>query len=145
MGFVPSTCKSLVQDPLASSHNLVNCEPIQLKNQFTYLGSVISSSRLSSEGIGARIHKTWKDYANTNHLWQQYDVDVMFEVKVYSATVGFILLYRLEVWALHVQYVKRLSVFGHRRSWTISNVKSEDRTRNPEVIERLFRDNPNIW
>ncbi|KER27378.1 hypothetical protein T265_05554 [Opisthorchis viverrini] len=87
MRLAPSKCKVLLQNvPSANVSLTVQGEPLEIVENFTYLGSCISSDGSVSDEVGARISKARITFANLRHLWRQKGISLDLKGRVYQAT-----------------------------------------------------------
>ncbi|KER22936.1 hypothetical protein T265_09067 [Opisthorchis viverrini] len=115
MRLAPSKCKVLLQNvPSANISLTVQGEPLEIVENFTYLGSCISSDGSVADEVSARISKARITFANLRHLWRQKGISLDLKGRVYQATVRAVLLHGCETWPLRVEDVRRLQVFDHR-------------------------------
>ncbi|KER21331.1 hypothetical protein T265_10331 [Opisthorchis viverrini] len=100
--------------PSANISLTVQGEPLEIVENFTYLGSCISSDGSVSDEVSARTPKARITFANLRHLWRQKGISLDLKGRVYQATVRAVLLYGSETWPLLADDVKRLRFFDHR-------------------------------
>ncbi|VDP89503.1 unnamed protein product [Schistosoma mattheei] len=101
MCFASSKCKVLLQDWQDPDPALtLDGEKIEVVEKFVYLVSCISAAGGVSDEINSRVKKARADYANLGHLWRLRDVSLAVKVRIYSASVGAVLLYACETWPL---------------------------------------------
>lgn len=137
--FAPSKCKCLLQDwetPIPSL--LIAGCVVECVDNFTYLGSCISSHGDASAEVSERIRKARLAFVNLRHLWKRRDVRLSTKGRVYAAAVRPVLLYATETWPLRSEDIRRLSVFDHRCLRSIARVRWENRVSNTDIRRRVF-------
>ena len=110
-------------------------EVLEVVEQFTYLGSCVSSDGSLSNEIDARISKARIAFANLRHFWRQKFISLSLKGRVYKTTIRAVLLYGSETWPLRVEDLRRLQVFDNR---CIAGVGWCQRIRNETVRKRVF-------
>ena len=139
MCFAPAKCKVLLQDWIGPQPSLVlSGQPLEVVEEFTYLGSRICPGGSIKNEISSRIGKARAAFANLRHLWRRPDVSLSIKGRVYNAAVRSILLYASETWSLRTEDIHRLSVFDHRCLRSIARVWWEHRISNAEVRRMVF-------
>ena len=106
--------------------------------QFSYLGSCVSSDSSLSNEIDARISKARIAFTDLLHLWRQKGISMSLEGLLYKTTVRVLLLYGSETWPLRVKDLRRLQVFDNRFLSSIAGVGWCQRIRNETVRNRVF-------
>ncbi|VDP40744.1 unnamed protein product [Schistosoma margrebowiei] len=99
----PSKCKFLLHDWPASTPELRVRSKVVERDNFTYLGSLISPNELVSDEISARIRKARLAFANLRHLWRRRDIRLSINGRVYCTAVRSVLFYDCETWPLSVE------------------------------------------
>ena len=139
MCFAPAKCKVLLQDWVGAQPTLVlSGQPLEIVDEFTYLGSRICPGGLIKCEISSRIGKARAAFANLRHLWRRPDVSLLIKGRVYNAAVRSTLLYGAETWPLRAEDIRQLSVFDHRCLRSIARVWWEHRISNAEVRRMVF-------
>ena len=113
-------------------------EILEVVEQFTYLGSCVSSDGSLSNEIDARISKARIAFANLRHLWRQKGISLSLKGRVYKTTVRAVLLYGSETWPLRVEDQRRLEVFDNRCLRSIAGVGWCQRILTETVRKRAF-------
>ena len=71
MRFAPSKCKAMFLDVDSNTPLKLQGEILEVVEQFTYLGSCVSSDGSLSNEINAQISKARIAFVNLRHLWRQ--------------------------------------------------------------------------
>ena len=139
MSFAPAKCKVLFQDWVGSKPSMViSGQPLEVVEEFTYLGSRICPGGSIKSEISSRIGKARAAFANLRHLWRRPDVSLTIKGRVYNAAVRSTLLYASESWPIRAEDIHKLSVFDHRCLRSIARVWWEHRISNAEVRRMVF-------
>ena len=106
---------------------------IKMVEQFTYLGSVISSYGDVMEDVKGRIAKASRVFGCLrNPIFKNPTLSISTKRTVYKATVLAVLLYGAETWTLKAEHVRRLNSFHNHCERTILGV-----TRYQQWKQRL--------
>lgn len=117
---------------------VIQGEPLEIVDRFTYLGSCVSSDCRVKHEVDARISKARIAFANLRHLWRQKGISLGLKGRVYMTTVRAVLLYGSETWCLRAEDLRRLRVFDNRCLRTIAGIDRRQRIRNEIVRKRVF-------
>ena len=89
--------------------------PIEIVQEFTYLGSSISKDGEVKGEVKCRIGKAARAFGCLHKpIFQNHRLSVETKRKVYRAVVLSVLLYGAETWAIKAESVRRLSGFLNR-------------------------------
>ena len=102
MRFAPSKCKAMFLDADLSTPLKLQGEILEVVEQFTYLGSCVSSDGSLSNEIDAGILKARIASANLRHLWRQKGISLSLKGRPYKTTVRAVLLLDSETYGLFV-------------------------------------------
>ena len=139
MRLAPSKCKVMLQNVQSPDISLkIQGESLEIVENFTYLGSCISSDGSVSDEVSARISKARITFANLRHLWRQKGISLDLKGRVYQATVRAVLLYGCETWPLRTDDVRRLQVFDHRCLRSVAGFGWRQRVSHEVIRKRVF-------
>ena len=138
MRFAPSKCKMLIQDCDAIENLSLYNEPIEVVDNFTYLGSSISNNGGIGSEIRTRISKARLVFASLKHLWHQKGLSLHLKGRVYKTTVRAVPLYGCETWPLRVEDLRQLQTFDNRCLRSIAHIGWQERVSNCIVRQRVF-------
>ena len=114
----------------------INQEPLVHTNDFTYLGSTVSSSSKIDRELRTRIGKASAAFSKLqDRLWNNKHVSIKIKCQVYRAVVLSTLLYGAETWTIYRAQVKKLHAFMMRQLRDIMNIKWHDKITNTEVLK----------
>ena len=106
-------------------------------NNFTYLGSTISSNISLDAEIDKRIGKAATTLAHlSSRVLENPKLTIKTKVAVYNACVVSTLLYGSETWTTYARQEKRLNSFHMRCLRRILGISWEDKIPNTEVLSR---------
>ena len=111
----------------------------QLKNvdEFTYLGSCVSSNTSLDLEITNRIAKASSAFGRLNaRVWFNKALSDRTKVSVYRAVVLTALLYGCETWTTYRRHVRMLENFHQRCLRTILKIRWQDRVTNIAVLQK---------
>ena len=117
----------------------ISVDDYELKavNQFTYLGSTISSNISLDAEIDKRIGKAATTLARlTSRVWENPKLTIKTKIAVYNACVVSTLMYGSETWTTYARQERRLNSFHMRCLRRILGISWEDKVPNTEVLSR---------
>ena len=110
---------------------------LEAVNQFTYLGSTISSNISLDAEIDKRVGKAATTLARlSSRVWENPKLTNKTKVAVYNACVVSTLLYGSETWTTYARQERRLNSFHMRCLHRILGISWEDKIPNTEVLSR---------
>ena len=129
----PTVCQALVTAPQCSASTLrgqktklqsvgsdsgpdllnvvVDGNPVDLMESFTYLGSIQTSDGCCRSDITRRIGFASSAISSLNNIWNTKLLSIQTKVPVYQTLVRSILLYASETWTLLANDVKAIESF----------------------------------
>ena len=122
-------------------------EDIEEVNEFTYLGSKMSTDGDTENEIKTRITKASQAFASLRNIWKCRNIGVNTKIRLFKSNVISVLLYGSESWKTTKTIIKKLEVFQNRCLrrilkifWpnTISNRDLHTRT-STDPIEQLVQ------
>ena len=115
----------------------VGSETLQAVEQFTYLGSTMSSDCSLDAEITNRISKASAAFgALYSRLWNIAGVRSETKLKVYHAVVIPSLLYACETWTYYRRHIRLLDNFNQICLTRILHIKEQNRITNVKVLMR---------
>ncbi|KAL8582045.1 hypothetical protein ACOMHN_028026 [Nucella lapillus] len=110
---------------------------LDVVEDFTYLGSTISSSLSLDTELNSRIGKASAAMARlSKRVWENSMLTIKTKTQVYQACVLSTLLYGSESWTLYTHQERRLNTFHLRCLRRILGISWQDRVRNKDVLAR---------
>ena len=108
---------------------------------FSYLGSVISTSCSADEEILSRIRAAYCAFGKLYRLvFGNRDLRRLTKCKVYRAVVVSALTYGCESWTLYKKHLRSLERFHQQKLRQILGIRWDDYVRNTEVLRRAQTD-----
>lgn len=115
----------------------VEGQALEVVNEFTYLGSSISSDGDASSDIQQRIQKAQGAFSMLGKLWKNRRVALATKRRVYLASVRPVLMYGCETWPIKASHIQKMEVF-ERRCWRrILRVRMWDHVTNDQLAQRI--------
>ena len=115
----------------------IDNKPLQVTNNFTYLGSTINNSLSLNPEIDRRIAKAAGTLAKLDsRVWTNNHLTLKTKIKVYQACVLSTLLYGSESWTTYSKQENRLEVFHLRCLRRILGISWKDRISNNAVLDK---------
>ena len=113
----------------------INREPLAYVTDFTYLGSMVSSTARIDKELRNRLGKSSLAFVKLRQrLWNNRHVPIRVKCKVYRAVVLSTLLYGAEIWTIYRTQVKKLGAYMIRRLRDIMSIKWYDKITNVEIL-----------
>lgn len=110
---------------------------LEVVENFTYLGSTISSSLAIDTEINSRIAKAATVMAKLNlRVWSNSSLTQNTRLRVYQACVLSTLLYGSETWTTYARHERKLNSFHMRCLRRILHINWQDKVPNTEVLKR---------
>ncbi|KAI8514967.1 hypothetical protein Bbelb_075580 [Branchiostoma belcheri] len=115
----------------------VSCRGVELEivKDFTYLGSVISSSGGAEMDIEARIGKAKAAFAQLRPVWKARNISLKTKLRIFESNVKSILLYGCETWGLTQVNIKKLQTFINARLRYILGIWWPRKVSNQDLLE----------
>lgn len=115
----------------------VKGQKLHAVEQFTYLGSTLSSTANIDIEVNNRISKASSAFGRLrNNVWERRGITLKTKLKVYSAVVLTTLLYGCETWTPYKKHEKQLNGFHLRCLRNLLNIRWQDRIPDTEVLEQ---------
>ena len=110
---------------------------LEVVEDFTYLGSTISSNLSLEAEINKRIGKAASAMSRlSTRVWENTNLTTNTKIAVYNACVLSTLLYGSETWTAYARQERRLNSFHLRCLRRILGISWQDRVPNKDVLER---------
>ena len=125
------------QDVSITPHITIGEHALEVVDNFTYLGSCISSHLSLDSELNVRIGKAAMAMARlTKRVWDNSLLTINTKMKVYQACVLSTLLYGSETWTLYSRQERRLNAFHMRCLRQLLGITWQDHITNAEVLSR---------
>ncbi|XP_056017320.1 uncharacterized protein LOC130053779 [Ostrea edulis] len=104
--------------------------------EFTYLGSIISTTGGTDEDIKARKRKAQQAFAMLKPVWRSTTLRTSTKLRLFNSNVKSVLLYGSETWRETSASIKTLQVFLNRCLRNILGARWPDTISNKELWKR---------
>ena len=111
-------------------------QPIDDVESFTYLGSVVSRTGGSDEDVKVRIGKARHAYNTLGPVWNNRNIRTKTKLKLFNSNVKTVLLYGSETWKHTKKLEQKLQVFINTCLRRILRIHWPDRISNQELWRR---------
>ena len=81
----------------------IDGEPLDHIEEFTYLGSVISTDNSAQKDIKARLNKARCAFSRLKSIWKSKQYSLSTKVRIYNSNVKSVLLYGSDLWPENCQ------------------------------------------
>ena len=106
------------QDPIN-----INNTAIEDVQNFTYLGSIVSTTGGTDEDITARKKKAQQTYSILNPVWRSRALRTCTKIRIFNSIVKSVLLYGSETWTETVASRKCIQTFDNKCLREILNIR----------------------
>ena len=113
-----SKTQMMCVNSIPTAPTLVNQEPLEFVEDFTYLGSLISKDSGASKDIKARLGKAQGAFSQLRSIWRSKQHSLKMKMILYNCNVKSVLLYGSESW--------RVIKTGTGREWKCSIMVASD-------------------
>ena len=108
--------KALVQYPpgqvLPNANIIINNQPLEEVNQFSYLGSILTTTPTCKEDVENRIKAAHSAFGRlSSRVFNNHTLSIQTKIMVFRAVVLSTLLYACETWTLYRSDIKNLERF----------------------------------
>ena len=115
----------------------INNNQLEIVQDFTYLGSLLTSNLSLEKEIDRRIGKAYTTLSRlTERVWENNALTTHTRILVYKACVLSTLLYGSECWCLYSKQERRLNAFHMKCLRRILGIKWTDMITNNAVLEQ---------
>ncbi|KAI8515581.1 hypothetical protein Bbelb_063940 [Branchiostoma belcheri] len=115
---------------------IVNNSQVEVVDQFTYLGSVISNSGEVEPDINCRVGKAASVFRRMNSIWSATTINLDTKLRLYNSIVLPTAIYASETWKCTAKASRKLDAFHQRNLRRILKVRWQDHITNDEILNR---------
>ena len=115
---------------------MVDDKPLDVVDNFTYLGSMVDDKGGTTADIKARLGKARAAFISLNNIWKDNALSIKTKVKVFNSNVKSVLLYGSETWSLSQTWTRKLQSFINGCLRRILKIRWPDTIRNTSLWER---------
>jgi len=112
---------------------VVDGNPVDLVECFTYLGSIQKSDGYCRSDITCRIGLASSAMSSLSNIWSTKHLSIQTKVRVYQAMVLSVLLYASEMWTSLASDMRTIESFHMKCQRRILGIRWHDLVRNSEV------------
>ncbi|KAI8502438.1 hypothetical protein Bbelb_200260 [Branchiostoma belcheri] len=109
---------------------------VEVVDQFTYLGSVISNSGEVEPDINCRVGKAASVFRRMNSIWSATTINLDTKLRLYSIVLP-TAIYASETWKCTAKASRKLDAFHQRNLRRILKVRWQDHITNDEILNRV--------
>lgn len=127
--------QSLGSSPPASNLFIAQ-QPVELVDQFCYLGSIIDSSGRCRPDVIRRLGIACASMNSLSKVWSSSRLSIETKLRIYQTCVVPVALYGSDTWTLLKADANRLQAFHMRCQRRILGIKWQDRVKNVTITEK---------
>lgn len=137
-GLAISTTKTQVMyvNPRVTTPITSSGKPLETVNDFTYLGSVISSDNGAQKDMKARLGKAQSAFARLRTIWKSRQYSLHTKIRLYNSNVKSVLLYGSECWRVVKSDMSRVEAFHNRCLRKICHIFWPSKISNHDLYAR---------
>ena len=132
----PSKTKSMRINANNANKTKIRGAELEDVTQFTYLGSVISTTGGTDEDIQARKRKAQQAFAILKPIWRNKSLRTATKIRIFNSNVKSVLLYGSETWRITAASMKVIQVFLNRCLRNIIGIKWPIKISNQNLWQR---------
>ena len=114
----------------------VNEEIIESVDQFTYLGSIISTDNGAMKDIKARLAKARTAFAKLQPIWKSNNYSRNTKIKIFNSNVKSVLLYGSECWRIIQSDLQKVEAFHNSCLRKILRIFWPNKISNENLFKR---------
>ena len=111
-------------------------EPLELVEDFTYLGSNISKEDGAKKDIEARLNKARGTFSRLRNVWKSKQYSLKTKIKLYNSNVKSVLLYSSECWRVTKKDMARVEAFHNGCLRRICKIFWPNKVSNKALYEK---------
>ncbi|XP_065571593.1 uncharacterized protein LOC136034375 [Artemia franciscana] len=111
---------------------------IEVVQDFTYLGSIISSNGSLPPELQSRLSKASSVMGRLNrHIWRKSDISRTTKLRIFNALVGSVMLYGAEIWQASAVTLKKIDVFHGKNLKRMEGLRWSDFVSNEKLLQLI--------
>ncbi|KAK3757375.1 hypothetical protein RRG08_058232 [Elysia crispata] len=114
----------------------VGGKPLEVVENFTYLGSVIDHSGGTAADVRSRVAKARAAFKTLDKIWRDRTISTKTKIRLFNSNVKSALLYGCETWSLNQSSLKKVQTFVNGCLRRILRIFWPERIRNEELWNR---------
>lgn len=132
----PTKTKSMRINTNQNEHIKINNTNIEDVDNFTYLGSIVSTTGGTDEDIAARKRKAQQAFQMLWPVWRSRALKTATKIKIFNSNVKSVLLYGSETWRETVASISTLQTFVNRCLRNILGIRWPEKISNKDLWKR---------
>ena len=114
----------------------IDGEPLECVEDFSYLGSLISTEFGTQKDIKARLNKARGVFSQLRNIWKSKQYSLKTKLRLYNSNVKAVLLYGSECWRVTREDMRKVDVFHNSCLCKICNIFWPNRISNEELCKK---------
>ena len=114
----------------------IDGEPLDHIEEFTYLGSVISTDNSAQRDIKARLNKARCAFSRLKNIWKSKQYSLSTKVRIYNSNVKSVLLYGSECWRIDKRDINKVNAFHNSCLRRICNIFRHNKISNNDLYQK---------
>ena len=114
----------------------VGGKPLEVVENFTYLGSVIDHSGGTAADVRSRVAQARTAFKTLDKIWRDRTISTKTKIRLFNSNVKSALLYGCETWSLNQSSLKKVQTFVNGCLRRILRIFWPERIRNEELWNR---------
>ena len=114
----------------------IDGESLEQVEDFTYLGSIISTDNSGQKDIKARFNKARFTFSRLKNIWKSKQYNLKTKVRIYNSNVKSVLLYGAEYWRIFKTDMNKLSAFHNSCLRKICNMYWPNKITNDNLYQK---------
>ena len=114
----------------------IDGKPLEHTEEFTYLGSVISTDNSAQKDIKARLNKARCAFSRLRNIWKSKQYSLKTKVHIYNSNVKSVLLYGSECWRIVKRDINKVNVFHNSCLRRICNIFWPNKISNNDLYQK---------
>ena len=114
----------------------VGGKPLEVVENFTYLGSVIDHSGGTAADVSSRVAQARTAFKTLDKIWRDRTISTKTKIRLFNSNVKSALLYGCETWSLNQSSLKKVQTFVNGCLRRILRIFWPERIRNEELWNR---------
>ena len=119
------------QDPI-----LIENEPLEEVDSFTYLGSVVDQIGGTDSDVKARIGKARASFLQLKTIWKSNKIGKKTKLRIFNSNVKSVLMYGAETWRMTKATVHKIQTFINNCLRQIMKIRWPEKVSNKTLWER---------
>ena len=112
----------------------VNNQQLEEVDEFTYLGSKVSTDGDSGKDVSVRISKANQAFGTLNPVWKSTKLNVRTKIKIFKSNALSVLLYGSECWKVTREISRKLDVFQTKCLRRIKRIFWPNKISNKDLL-----------